>query len=154
MENQLYLDSIQLGDIVCVLKVQKEEEVLFASAKVSRLDFEDCVVVQPGDGYAYEIPATCLRPILLSKEILEKNGFEYEKDYGSFCRSRLGDIASDEYVTIGWNSRGEMYNYEVATRKRVAYGKEPIAVHELQQLLRFSKSERLQELSEKFRVEI
>ncbi len=83
-----------------------------------------------------------IKGIPLTSEILEKNGFRYEKDYGSYYRSTLGDYAKDKepLVAIQWNSKGKVCQWEVVHKKGInegasAYGYNEIAVHELQKTL-------------------
>jgi len=106
-----------------------------------------------------DVPESRVLPIPLTVEILEKNGFVYQKDYGSYYMSLWGDIASHQYVRVGWNFKGEVYQYEVATslnrdgytkwNKKSAFGNASITVHELQHLLRICG---LNDLADNFRV--
>lgn len=94
-----------------------------------------------------------LEPIPLTAEILEKNGFRYEHNYGQFYRSILGDYAKDKEptVNIGWNSRNEMCEWDIADGHRGAsYGHNPLFVHELQHALKVCK---LWDLADNFKVE-
>ena len=86
--------------------------------------------------------------IPLTKDIMDLNGFTYELDYGAFHRSIIGDIPTDNYISVGWNSKGEMTGYEIAKssnddvmnnvlhrKKQVSYGNSQLMVHEFQHLL-------------------
>lgn len=95
-------------------------------------------------------------PIPLTIEILEKNGFRYELDYGSFYRSLIGDSAKEKepYVSVRWNSNGKVCCWEVSNKPSfmegaVAYGYSNIAVHTLQHALRLCG---LEELADNFKV--
>lgn len=94
-----------------------------------------------------------VHPIPLTAEILEKNGFRYEQMYGSFYRSILGDYAIDREptISIGWNGRGEMCEWDISDGKRGAsYGKHLLGVHELQHALRLCG---LNDLADNFKIE-
>lgn len=91
-------------------------------------------------------------PIPLTPEILEKNGYRYEQMYGPFYRSILGDYAIDREptISIGWNGRGEMCEWDISDGKGGAsYGRHLLGVHELQHALRLCG---LNDLAENFKI--
>jgi len=90
-----------------------------------------------------------LYPIPITKEMLLNNGFRYERDYGQYYHSvlgELGDIGSHQYVRIGWTPLGDIYQYEVHNCEgvkvsslepsRTVYGNCSLHLHELQHALR------------------
>lgn len=94
-----------------------------------------------------------VNPIPLTPEIMERNGYRYEPMYGPFYRSILGDYAIDREptISIGWNGRGEMCEWDISDGKRGAsYGRHLLGVHELQHALRLCG---LNELADNFKIE-
>lgn len=111
-----------------------------------------CRVGTPKEPLCYVWKNEHINGIPITPEILEKNGFRYEHNYGSYYRSILGDYAKEKEPTvcIGWNSKGEMCEWDIADGNRGAsYGKRVISVHELQHLLRLCGPN---ELAENFKV--
>lgn len=111
-----------------------------------------CHVTTPKKPFGFEEHNEYVRAILITPEIMEKNGFRYEHDYGQYYRSILGDYAKDKepVVCMGWNSKGEMYSWDIADGKRGAsYGKRWLGVHELQNLMKICE---LDELADNFVV--
>ena len=43
----------------------------------------------------------------MTKEMLDDNGFRYEKDYGPFYRSILGSYSSEYCVCVEWKETSE-----------------------------------------------
>jgi hypothetical protein len=116
-----------------------------------------CIVVDfNGQGYLAHYTENDLKPILLTAEILEKNGLKYEVDYGGYHRSILGSHSKDNepLICVQWNPQGEISQWEVSNKSGiltgvVAYGYTAIAVHELQHILRMVG---LNDLADNFKI--
>ena len=96
-----------------------------------------------GDPWEFDDKDDQPEGIPLAKEMLDDNGFRYEKDYGPFYRSILGSYSKDKepLICVQWNPQGEISHWEVSNKSGiltgvVAYGYTEIAVHELQHILR------------------
>lgn len=84
--------------------------------------------------------------IEITKEFLDNNGFRFERDYGAFWRSMLGDIyfKSEFYVNVEWlHNCGDYKIVYVECVKRserkesgVTLKNGPFYVHDLQHALR------------------
>ena len=94
--------------------------------------------------------------IPLTKEILDDNGFRYEKDYGSFYRSILGSYSSEYCVCVEWmeTSEGRKICYIECVKREhneesSAVIRREFYVHTLQHTLRLVG---LKELANNFKV--
>ena len=94
--------------------------------------------------------------ILLTKEMLDDNGFRYEKDYGLFYRSILGCYSSEYCVCVEWKetSEGRKICYIECVKREdnkesSAVIRREFYVHTLQHALRICG---LKELADNFKV--
>ena len=60
-----------------------------------------------GDPWEFDDKDDQPEGIPLTKEMLDDNGFRYEKDYGSFYRSILGSYSSEYCVCVEWKETSE-----------------------------------------------
>ena len=91
-----------------------------------------------------------------TKEMLDDNGFRYEKDYGPFYRSILGSYSSECCVCVEWKetSEGRKICYIDCVKREDGRGtsatiRRKFYVHTLQQALRLVG---LSELADNFKV--
>lgn len=98
-----------------------------------------------------------IRPVPITPQMLKANGFRYENGV-HLCSSIYGDMAKDKgpHIEIVWQYNGvleirswEVYNKTGITQGAVAFGYNPIAVHELIHILRMVG---LNELAEKIKI--
>ena len=130
-----------------------------------------CQIIGVGDDYAYatfedndgdpwEFDDKDDQPegIPLTKEMLDANGFRYEKDYGPFYRSILGSyFSTSEYcVCVEWKEtpEGRKICYIDCERRKDGRGnsatiKSNLYVHTLQHALRLVG---LSEIADNFKV--
>ena len=94
--------------------------------------------------------------IPLTKEMLDANGFRYEKDYGPFYRSILGSYSSEYCVCVEWRetSEGRKISYIDCEKRKDGRGnsatiRREFYVHTLQRALRLVG---LSEIADNFKV--
>ena len=94
--------------------------------------------------------------IPLTKEMLDANGFRYEKDYGPFYRSILGSYSSEYCVCVEWKetSEGRKICYIDCEKRKDGRGnsatiRREFYVHTLQHALRVVG---LSEIADNFKI--
>ena len=111
-----------------------------------------------GDPWEYDDKDDQPEGIPLTKEMLDANGFRYEKDYGPFYRSILGSYYSiSEYcVCVEWKetSEGRKICYIDCEKRKDGRGnsatiRREFYVHTFQQALRLVG---LEELADNFKI--
>ena len=138
--------------------------------KVALINGIIATIVEAGEGYAYatlngyetmdpwEFNDQDNHPegIPLTKEILDANGFRYEKDHGPFYRSILGSYSSEYYVCVEWKEtpEGRKICYIDCEKRKDGRGnsatiRREFYVHTFQQALRLVG---LSEIADNFKV--
>ena len=109
-----------------------------------------------GDPWEFDDKDDQPEGIPLTKEMLDDNGFRYEKDYGHFYRSILGGYSSEYCVCVEWKetSEGRKICYIECVKREdnkesSAVIRREFYVHTLQHALRLAG---LKELADNFNV--
>ena len=109
-----------------------------------------------GDPWEFDDKDDQPEGIPLTKEILDDNGFSYEKDYGPFYRSILGSYSSEYCVCVEWKetSEGRKIRYIDCVKREdneqsSAVIRREFYVHTLQHALRLVG---LSEIADNFKV--
>ena len=96
-----------------------------------------------GDPWEFDDKDDQPEGIPLTKEMLDANGFRYEKDHGPFYRSILGSYSSEYYVCVEWKetSEGRKICYINCEKRKDGMGnsatiRREFYVHTFQQALR------------------
>ena len=119
---------------------------------------DDYATFEDNEGDCWEFNDKDDQPegILLTKEMLDDNGFRYEKDYGPFYCSILGSYSSEYCVCVEWKETSEGLKICYIECVKRENGKESSVtirrefyVHTLQHALRLVG---LKELADNFKV--
>lgn len=92
---------------------------------------------------------TCFKPILLTPEILEKNGFSLERD-GAYTYYDDVHIPEQQYIAVLFRHNLTVRHIEIKRMRCHTNYDELIYVHQFQQALRLCG---LNELADNFKVE-